>query len=78
MSHRELRPPPLSRRLLEWAGHRLGTPELAAAAAELFVELAGRRGASPARRWYRRQALASLGLLLLSGGKADITLYRSA
>ncbi len=69
MNPGKLRPPALSRRLLDWAAHRLETPELVDAAAELFVQKSRNRGRGAARRWYRRQALASLGSLLLAGLK---------
>jgi predicted permease len=64
----ELRPPVVSRRLLEWAGHRLDTPELADDAAELFVARSRRDGERGARRWYRRQARASVGRVLFPHG----------
>lgn len=64
----ELRPPMVSRRLLEWAGQRLGTPELADDAAELFVERARRDGKRAAHRWYRRQARAAVGRVLCPRG----------
>lgn len=60
MSRPDPCPPTLSRRLLEWAGEELGTPELADDAAELFAEKARRHDERAARRWYRRQARASL------------------
>ena len=68
MSRRELRPPVLSRRVLEWAGRRLQTPELADDAGELFVARAGNDGDRAARRWYRRQARASVGRVLFPRG----------
>jgi len=63
-------PPSLSRRLLEWAGARLRTPELAADADDLFTARARRDGERAARRWYRRQAYAALRRLLLPGRDA--------
>lgn len=60
------RPPTLSRRLLEWAAARLETPDLAADAAELFAQRVRDEGEAAARRWYRIQARASLGRLLLA------------
>lgn len=61
-------PPALSRRVLEWASFRLETPELADDAAELFREKVVQQGERGARRWYRQQALASVGRLMLLGG----------
>jgi putative ABC transport system permease protein len=52
--------PALSRALLTWCGQRLGTPELAEDAAELFAAEAERHGAARARRWYRRQARSAV------------------
>ncbi|MBW3533868.1 MAG: ABC transporter permease [Gemmatimonadetes bacterium] len=69
MSRRDPRPPALSRLILEWAAGRLGVQELADDARDLFVERALRDGEGAARRWYRRQAGASLGRLLLSRRK---------
>jgi hypothetical protein len=64
-------PPSLSRFLLEWAGHRLRTPDLAADADDLFAARVGRDGERAARRWYRRQAYAALRRLLLPGRDAS-------
>jgi hypothetical protein len=61
------RPPALSNRLLEWAGRKLDTPDLAADAAELFAERARREGRRAAHRWYRRQARAAVRRLLFPG-----------
>lgn len=61
------RPPLLSRRILEWAGPRLGAPELADDAADIFAAKSRQGGSVEARRWYRRQAAATLPLLLSAG-----------
>jgi putative ABC transport system permease protein len=58
------RPPRLSRRVLEWAGPRLGVPELADDAAALFAVKSRQQGEARARRWYRRQAVATFSPLL--------------
>lgn len=70
MTPSDPRPPTLSRRLLEWAARRLGTPELSEDAAELFAERAAADGERAARRWYRRQARASVVRLVLPGSRA--------
>jgi predicted permease len=67
VSARTPRPPAAWSRLLGWAANRLGTPELADDAAELFAEHAASRGEGPARSWYRRQALSSLRRAILPG-----------
>lgn len=66
MSRPDPRPPSLSRRVLEWAARRLGTPELADDAYRLFADKARRTGSRHARAWYRRQTLAAFRALLLS------------
>ena len=63
---RRAEPPRLWRRLLEACVRKLGTPDLADDAAELFVERAERHGERAARRWYGRQARAALGRHLFS------------
>ena len=68
MSRAEPHPPTWTRRLLEWAAHRLGIPELADDAAELFAEKAHRVGERTAGWWYRRQTLACIGRLAIAGG----------
>lgn len=65
--HSGPRPPALSRRILRWTGGRLGTPELASDASDLFAARVADRGERSARRWYRRQARAALGRLGMAG-----------
>jgi predicted permease len=59
------RPPRVAARVVRWAAARLAAPELPDDAAELFVARVRRDGAGAARRWYRMQALGSLGRALL-------------
>ena len=63
-------PPARSRHLLEWASRRLGIPEMADDAAELFREKSDRRGERAARWWYRRQMLASIGRAAVSRARS--------
>jgi putative ABC transport system permease protein len=60
------RPPALPRAVLGWSAERLGAPELAEDAAELFAERARTHGLPAARRWYRRQARAACARVLLA------------
>jgi putative ABC transport system permease protein len=57
-------PPRLARRLLEWASTRLDVPELAEDATALFDAKCRQHGPAQARRWYRRQAIATVSPLL--------------
>ena len=69
MSASPPRPPAALRRLLVWTSRRLGIPELAEDAEELFAERAAVHGERRARRWYRRQTSSALGRLILGGGR---------
>lgn len=68
-------PPRLSTVILIWASRRLRTPDLASDAADLFSQYTESRGRAFASRWYRTQARAALGRILVSavtGGTAGL------